>query len=247
MEKEKKSENGKKQERQNKIEAKQASKAEINERRRKTLYNVRRIALAVVIFFVVFLVLMIMKVLHKGPIMPVPEYRQLGNDKAITEIYEYTDFACPACAMVNEKLHEILEKHGDKIKLNVKHYPLTMHIWSERAALYADCAGEQGQFFPYIDMLFKNQEDWEDKEDEPEEFMLYAEKLKIDKEKLQACLANPANLERIMLERAEGDSKGIEGTPAFIINGKYSIGPGGLFSEAERLDKIQAEKKADGQ
>ena len=40
--------------------------------------------------------------------------------------------------------------------------------------------------------------------------MLYAEKLGIEQEKFQICLANPDNAERISLEKAEGDSKGID-------------------------------------
>lgn len=227
---------------------KKSSKGNTDHKRKK-LFNARRIAAAAGILIVFGFFVLIMKSCHKGPMLPVPEYRQLGNDNssAILEIYEYTDLACPACAMANEKLHEMLEKHRDKIKLNFKHYPLTMHYWAERAALHADCAGEQGKFFEYADMLFKNQEDWEEKENEPEEFILYAEKLGLDKEKMQTCLNNFSNLERIRLEKAEGTAKGVEGTPSFIINGKYSIGLEGLIKAAEKLDKIEAEKDSNEQ
>lgn len=235
---------GKKQARQREIEAKKAEKTAIIEASRKKIYNSRRVAAAFAMFFITAIGLMMMKALHKGPMLQVPEYRQLGNENAITEIYEYTDLACPACAMANEKLHEILEQHGDKIKLTFKHFPLNMHRWASRAALHADCAGEQGKFFDYANMLFENQKDWAQKANEPEEFMLYAEKLGIDKEKFQICLENPDNAERIRLEKAEGDSKGIDGTPSFVINGKYSMGPGELFKEALRLEKMTAEKNA---
>ena len=233
--------NGKKQARQREIEAKKDKKAAAVRERRKRLYNARRIAAAAVMLFVIFIAVMIMKAFHRGPIMPAPEYRQIGNGKAITEIYEYTDLACPACAMANEKLHEILSVYGDKIKLNFKHFPLEMHRWASLAALHADCAGEQGKFFQYADLLFKNQKDWEDKEKGPTEFMVYAEKLGLDKEKMQICLANPDNAERIRLEKAEGNAKGVEATPTFIINGKLSIGAGAIIQEAQRLEKISKE------
>ena len=214
---------------------------------KKKIFNARRILAAIGIIAFSTIILITAKAMHKGPMMPVPEYRTSateGISKPILEIYEYTDLACPACAMANTAIIEILDLYGDKIKLHFKHFPLDMHKWSEKAALYADCAGEQGQFFPYARMLFENQEKWADSETEPKEFMLYADMLSLDNEKLQLCLNKTANQERIRLEKAEGKSKGIEGTPAFFINGKFRMGSGAVTEEVKKLEtKLIQEKR----
>ena len=211
------------------------------------VFNARRVLAAIGIIAFSTITVIIAKANHKGPMMPVPEYRITGaegNSKPILEIYEYTDLACPACAIANISITDIIGLYGDKIKLHFKHFPLAMHKWSEKAALYADCAGEQGQFFPYARMLFENQEKWAESETEPKEFNIYADLLSLDKEKMQICLKNTSNQERIKLEKAEGKAKGIEGTPAFFINGKFRMGAGAVIEEAKKIEnKLLQEKR----
>ena len=235
---------GKKRQIQAKIEAKAAEKAAKLAEMRKKLYNSRRIFAAIGIFLAYLIIMFIMKAFHYGPMLKEPEYRQIGGDNAILEIYEFTDLACPACAMANEEIHQVLNAYGDKVRIHFRHFPLDMHKHARRAALYADCAGEQGKFFQYADMLFKNQDDWEDSNDESVVFVAYAYKLGLDMEKMRSCLANPENMRRIELEKAEGRAKGVDVTPSFIINGKFRKGAGSITYFAQKLDiRLRKEKE----
>ena len=222
-----------------------AAGEDLTDSRQIKIYNARRIAAAFCLAAAVSVAVLIMKISHCGPIMPVPEYRTMtagikaeAEEKPVSEIYEYTDFACPACAMANEQVKNMLNAYGSRIRLHFKHFPLSMHKWSGTAALYADCAGEQGYFFQYGNMLFKNQEDWAEKESEPEEFKIYADKLGLDQKQLSSCIRKTENQTRIKLEKAEGEAKGISATPSFFINGKFYVGASALVSESMRLEQL---------
>lgn len=200
-------------------------------KKEEKIYNARRIFAAFLLILFSTLTLVFLKALHKGVIMPVPSYRSAGAAKAAIEIYEYTDLSCPACTMSNELLHNVLRVYGNVIRLHFKHFPLEYHKWSKKAALYADCAGEQGKFFDYANFLFRNQDKWVGEEQEPKIFTALAENLGLDKDKLNICLNNLANTKRINLEIAEGNAKGLEATPTFFVNGKYARGPHSLIEQ----------------
>ena len=236
--------NGKKKSTEAKIAEKSTKKAAEQEYKKKKLYRNRRLVAAIGISAAYLLIMLILKAFHCGPMIREPEYRHISSENPVVEIYEYTDLACPACAMANRELHDMLDKYSGSISLHFKHYPLNMHRWARKAASYANCAGEQGKFFEYANMLYENQNNWEEKENEPEEFLEYAESLGLDSEAIAVCLANPDNEKKISLDIAEGNAKGVEATPSFIVNGKMIIGTGALHY-ARNILKRKTAKVAD--
>jgi protein-disulfide isomerase len=201
--------------------------------------NARLLALAALLIFLSTLAVLLARQLNLGPTAAVPPYRAFGPDKAPVQIYEYTDFACPACRHAAGSIDEMLKVFGSGLRVNFKHYPLlTIHPWSMSAAAYADCAGEQGQFKAYGDLLFAGQEKWAQAKTEPKEFETYALQLKLDWPKMRTCAAAPETLKRIKLEIAEGDVKGVNATPTFFINGKRAVGAAQLLEQAMKFDNI---------
>jgi len=163
-------------------------------------------------------------------------WRRMGPEKAKIIIYEHSDFACPACAGANFKLKEIMKVYGKEIQLNFKHYPLTMiHRFSLDAAAYADCAGEQGKFWEFADLLFANAEKWANNENFKEEFKDYAKKLNLDWKKLEECHQDPKTLKQIKSDISYGDLKGVDATPTFFVNGKRAVGTLQLINRIQIL------------
>ena len=136
-------------------------------------------------------------------------------------------------------LADTLKIYGGDMRLSFKHYPLTrIHPWSMNAAAYADCAGEQGKFAEYAELLFKNQDDWAEAKTKPAQFETFAEQLKLDWPKMQACSEAPETLKRITLDMAEGDRKRVDATPTFFINGKRYVGGGQLLDQVRNFDNL---------
>ncbi|MEW5950306.1 MAG: thioredoxin domain-containing protein [Elusimicrobia bacterium] len=167
---------------------------------------------------------------------PSPSFRIAGAKKPKITIFEYSDFACPACAAANEKLKTVLSAYGDKIQINFKHYPLIgIHRFSLDAAVYADCAGKQGKFWEFADILFENREKWANNENFKKEFESYAKKISLNFPEMEKCHADLAVLKEVKSDISYGELKGIDATPTFFINGKRAVGGGQLINELRRL------------
>ncbi len=154
-----------------------------------------------------------------------PEYPEiftpkpaLGNPNASILIEEYSDFQCPFCKKAEEVIQPILEQYGKEIRFEYHHYPiLTKHPYALKAAEASECANDQGEFWRYHDILFKNQEGDGLK---VSNLKRYAEQLGLDTEKFNACLDSDAKKDIVLLEEREGVQKGVIQTPSFLINGK---------------------------
>jgi len=201
--------------------------------------NARLAALAFTLIFVSTIAMLLARQFDLGPERPSPAFRTFGPANAPVHIYEYTDFSCPACRGAAGKIDEMIKVFGAGLRVSFKHYPLTgIHPWSLQAAVYADCAGEQGKFREYGALLFENQEKWAFVKETPKEFEEYAGQLKLDWPKMQACAENPETKKLIRLEMAEGDMKNVNATPTFFVNGHRAVGAGQLIDQAMKFDNL---------
>src|SRR5690554_6978524 len=81
-----------------------------------------------------------------------------GNPDGVV-LMVYADFQCPACATEHMIMSQAWPRISDRVQLVFRHYPLTSahrHAWT--AALYAEAAGQQGQFWEMSDLLLRSEE-----------------------------------------------------------------------------------------
>src|ERR1700694_1748331 len=79
-------------------------------------------------------------------------------------LIEYGDLQCPACQNYYFLIKSNIENTDipKKVTFVFRHYPLTnVHEHAEEAAEAAEAAGNQNKFFEYVDLLYKNQQNWE--------------------------------------------------------------------------------------
>lgn len=156
-------------------------------------------------------------VVHLGPPrLPVDltNARLRGPETAPVTIVEFSDFQCPYCRRVQPVLVELQEQYKDQLRWGFKDLPLNdIHPEAARAAEAARCAGEQGKFWPFREKLFE-QELFTDSM-----YNTVAEELKLNATKLLACLESGKYAEPVAKDAQEARNLGIEGTPAFLING----------------------------
>ncbi len=163
--------------------------------------------------------------------------RLRGDPKAPVVIVEFSDFQCPYCQAVQPTLKTLLAKYEGRVSLAYRDLPVRdIHPQAELAAEASRCAGEQGKFWEYHDLLFANQ----NKLDRPGLLDL-AHGLKLDEKQFDSCLSNGKYLAQIEQDRQLGLRAGVAGTPGFFVNG--NLLSGNLPQDAfEKL--IQAELAA---
>lgn len=81
----------------------------------------------------------------------------VGAPEASVVITAYIDYESEPCAQLNEVLNTILKNYEGKIKLNIRHFPLTrVHQHSMKAAEAAVGAAQEGKFWIMHNLLFRN-------------------------------------------------------------------------------------------
>lgn len=160
-----------------------------------------------------------------------------GPENAPVEIIEFSDFECPYCARGAATIDQVVERYGDKVSVVFRHYPLPFHPNAPLAAQAASCAGEQGKFYAYHDLLFANV-----KALGPDDLVRYAERLNLKKTAFQACLDAGRHEKTVEQDLAAGTALGVSGTPAFFINGRPLLGAQPLEAFVKAIDEELASR-----
>lgn len=149
-----------------------------------------------------------------------------GKENAKVTIVEYSDYQCPFCARGYATLeNEVMKEYGDKVKFVYKNFPLGFHPWAELGAIAVECAGVQNKdaYWKLYAYYFENQKDVnpQNVKDKAKEALKDS---KIDMAKWEKCYDNKETLPTVKADMAEGQSVGVTGTPAFLINGRLLSG-----------------------
>jgi protein-disulfide isomerase len=144
----------------------------------------------------------------------------MGKADAPVTIIEYSDFECPFCKRaVDGGLKQVVEEYVDtgKAKLYFRHYPLPFHSKAQAAAEATECANEQGKFWEMHDKIFENQASLS-----RANLITWADELGITE--MKECLDSGKYTDEVKNDMAEGQQGGVQGTPAFFINGRLVVG-----------------------
>jgi protein-disulfide isomerase len=98
--------------------------------------------------------------------VPVPDWQQyaavghrMGPANAPVTIIEFADFECPVCRKFElGALRYIRNRYPNDVQVVFRHWPLPYHRFAYPAARAAECAGAQGKFEAYHDLLYEKQD-----------------------------------------------------------------------------------------
>jgi protein-disulfide isomerase len=138
-----------------------------------------------------------------------------GTTNTLVTIVEFTDFECPSCARQHPVLEKIMTEFGDRVRLVVRDFPLSQHANARKAAEAAEAAREQGKYWEYASVLFRNQSALG-----VDKLRQYATDLGLDRTKFDASLDSGKFAEKIQRDMVDGRKLGINGTPTLYINGR---------------------------
>ncbi len=160
-----------------------------------------------------------------------------GTPDAQITIVEFTDFRCGFCRQAEGTLKEVLAKYPGKVALAHKDYPLAgMDSQSALASEAARCAGEQGKFWEYRDLLLSSSKL------DRETLAGSSQTLNLNAKEFDSCLAAERYKAAIEQDLNDGKKAGVSATPAFFINGVRVTGaqPTSTFEKIidQELDRL---------
>lgn len=143
-----------------------------------------------------------------------------GNANAKVTIVEFADYQCPFCARMVPTLKEVIKKYDGKVNWVYRDFPLTdIHPEAVPAAVAANCAGQQGKYYEMHHRLFE-----EIRNLGSDLYTKLGTELGLDAARFSACLADPAQRDEVMKDQSVGIKLGVNGTPAYFINGRRISG-----------------------
>lgn len=143
----------------------------------------------------------------------------LGPSNAPVKIIEFADFQCPFCARVEPTVQQLLRTYGDKVQFTYVNFPLAVHPYAFQAAQAAECAEQQGKFWPYHNELFANQSKLDIKD-----LKALADKVGLKAKEFDTCLDQGKSKDAVAHDVSAGQKLGVTGTPSFFINGRLLVG-----------------------
>jgi protein-disulfide isomerase/uncharacterized membrane protein len=164
----------------------------------------------------------------EGPVTLDGTEAALGPVGAQYSVVEFADFECPSCAASFPKLLKFAKENPD-IRVMFKHYPISSICNSEvegerhknacAAAMAAECAGEQGQFWELTRMMFMNQRDLD-----ADGRSFLAKQAGLDMGVFESCLGRPDIDLGIRLDVKHAVSVGVHATPSIYLKGATGAG-----------------------
>ena len=166
----------------------------------------------------------------------------IGGSQVEIEVVQFSDFQCPYCSTRFEELAELAER-SSWLRLQFKHYPLSqtcnpnlsvdMHEHACDAAKAADCAHEQGLFWPMAAEMFANQDALEEKD-----LAAKAAAVGLRMPQYRRCM-DQGYTDGLQSDIASAAAMEIRGTPAIyahvVDSGRWYKIEGDLITELERL------------
>lgn len=150
-----------------------------------------------------------------------------GAANARVMLVEYADYECPYCQQIQPTLDRLEAEFKGQIAFAYKDVPLPMHANAPKAAEASHCAEAQNKYWEYHDLLGRT------KQLELPALKEAARTLKLDTKAFDQCLDSGVKSEIIKGYVAEAQALGVNGTPTFLINGRY-------FSGALTYEKLRS-------
>ena len=174
-----------------------------------------------------------------------------GNKDSKVVFIEYGDYQCPGCGAAFTPVKDTVEKYKDKIAFVFRNFPLTsIHPNAKAAAAAAEAAGLQGKFWEMHDVLYKNQDSWNqlNVQDRTNYFIDQASDLKINVDTFKQDMAASNVNKKINFDIALGKKAEITSTPSFFI-GDQKLSEDDLYTnnsfDTEKLDELLSNKIAE--
>lgn len=143
----------------------------------------------------------------------------LGKPDAPVTIVEYASMTCPHCAHFHATtLPELKTKYIDtgKARLIFREFPFDPR--AEAGFMLARCSKDN--YFPMIDVLFKQQQNWAAVENAKDALLQISKLAGFSQESFEACLTDQKLLDDVRAVQKRGAEEfKVDSTPTFFING----------------------------
>jgi len=170
-----------------------------------------------------------------------------GAVDAPVVIVEYSDFQCPFCGRFARETAPVLEREYVRkglVRIEWRDFPY-LGPESTLAAHAARAAAAQDRFWQFHDAMYADQAAPNSGRITEDRLVEVAREVGLDLGRFRRDLAAEAGADAVQADFTEGQSIGVTGTPAFLVNGRPVMGAQPVEVFRELIDQGLAEARAD--
>jgi protein-disulfide isomerase len=163
----------------------------------------------------------------------------IGKADAPVTIVEYMSMTCPHCAHFHNTAFDAIKQkyvESGKVRFVLREFPFDPR--AAAAFMLARCAPE-GQYFPMVSMLFKQQEQWAAAQNGRDALLQMSKLAGFSQQTFEACLTNQKLLDDVNTVMQKGAKEyQVSSTPTFFINGKRYSGDMSVDTMSALIDPL---------
>ncbi|CAN5270444.1 thioredoxin domain-containing protein [soil metagenome] len=170
-----------------------------------------------------------------------------GSATAPVVLIDFSDFGCPYCGEFTLKTYpEIEREYVTTGKVFFKYVPFIVGMFphSAEATRAAECAAEQGKFWPMADHVYEAQKEWKRSDDARLLLTTIAGGIGADTSVLSRCISDRHTDARTTRATTAANDIGVRVTPSFVVDGRPIEGALPLAEFRKVLDAAIMVRKA---
>jgi protein-disulfide isomerase len=139
----------------------------------------------------------------------------LGSGAAPAVMIEFSDFECPYCGQFARDVFPAIRAQyvaTGRIRFAFRYLPLRIHPFAAAAAISAECAGSQDEFWRMHDLLFARPIDLSHSA-----IIQKAKSLSLQPGVFLRCLDDPRITAKVRADASSATKLGVSSTPSFIF------------------------------
>jgi protein-disulfide isomerase/type II secretory pathway component PulC len=183
------------------------------------------------------------RIVLEPPLPPAVELRgrpaatRPDGDAPVT-VTVFCDFESPHCAVIQSTLADLLQLYPGSVRVAPRDLPLAIHPHAQEAAEAARCAGAQGRYWPYHDLLLAR-----GVAPDRAELEAVAAAQGLNETEFRKCLDGHAQAAAVSADAALARELGLGAVPEILVNGRRATPPVGT---AQLLWLVESELAAAG-
>lgn len=163
------------------------------------------------------------------------DMNSIGNPNAPVRVDVWEDFQCPACQYYSQGIEPLIIKNYVETGKVYYTYHFSIGISkyapgnneSQHAANAAMCAGDQGKFWEYHDVVYANWKGENIGGFADNRLVAFAQYLGLNMDEFNSCFESDKYADFVAEDYQAGQDKGGQGTPAIFVNDVLVVSPRG--------------------
>ncbi len=140
------------------------------------------------------------------------------SNSSLFRVEYWCELQCPDCASALDDLRALRAAYGDRLEIQLRHFPLERHKHAFAAAQAAEEAFVQGRGWPYVEAVLARTAELAERGEEL--LVEVARELGLDAEEMDTALIDGRHMLVVDADQAEGKAIGVTGTPTYVVAGR---------------------------